>query len=117
MLESVFADVMKKVLQPRDLDNASSAKSVQRVVREGPFAAVAAHNFRNIVGRESCKSHLTRLHATDASSAGVFFSNRAGDDLLEVHADLLKTMFGQVAAMEADGFIGIVAVIVVPIEQ
>ena len=47
----------------------------------------------------------------------MFSLPRSGNDFLEVHSDALEEVLGQIAAMEADGLIGIVAVVVVPIEQ
>ena len=70
-----------------------------------------------IIGRESHKTHRRGSHTADASTLGVFLTDGARDDLLEIHAHLVKKVLRQVAAMEAHGFIRIVPVVVVPIEQ
>ena len=43
MLESVFTDVMQKFLHLRNLDHASAAESVERIISEAAFTNIAAH--------------------------------------------------------------------------
>src|SRR5208283_3587838 len=93
------------------------AEGIQGIVGESAFADIAANPAGAIVGGKAREAHRARLHAADAGSEGVFAAHRPGDDFLEIHAHVLEEVLGKVAAMEADGLVGIVAVVVVPVEQ
>src|ERR1700722_6524863 len=117
MLETILANVAQQLLQAGNLHNAHATKCVQRIVGERAFADVTADHARRIVSREAGKAHRSGFYAADDGAECVLFADSACDDLLKIHADVLKKMLRQVAAMEADGFIRIVAVIIVPVEQ
>src|ERR1035437_3835350 len=116
MLEAVLADVTQKPLQVRNLDDSSPAESVERIVGERALAGIAAHDAGRVIGREAGKTHRARLHAAHAGPKGILFPDSAGNDFLEIHAHVLKEVLGQVAAVKADRLVGIVSVVVVPIE-
>src|SRR3954451_25321298 len=117
MLETILADVAQELLQLGNLDHSDPTEGIERVAGELPFANIPANGSAGVVGGESGEAHSAWLHAPDHSAVGVLFADGARDDLLEVHADLLEEVLGQVAAMKADGLIGIVPVVVVPVEQ
>ena len=50
MFETVFANVVEKVLQPRDLDDSGAAKGIQRIIGEAALANVATHFARCVIG-------------------------------------------------------------------
>src|SRR5580704_6704267 len=111
MLEAVFADVAEQFLEMRDFYYAGAAESFEGIVGEGAFAYVAGNFSGEIVGGETRKTHGAAFDAANASAERVVLADGAGDDFLKVHADILEKMLGQVAAVEADGFVGIVGVI------
>src|SRR5271154_1097315 len=117
VLESVFADVTKEFLHPRDLHDSRTAKSFQRVVREVTNADVAADSAGAVVGGKACVAHGAGLNATNTSPESIVLSDGTGNDFLEVHFDVTEEMLGQVAAVEADVFVGIATVVIVPIQQ
>ena len=82
------------------------------------FADVAADPAVAIVGGEARVGHRRRLHAPDAGAEGVFLAHRAGDDLLEVHADFLEEVLrAGCEQWKQTALSGSVAVVVVPVEQ
>src|SRR5579872_3876540 len=115
MLESVLADVVQQFLQMRNLYHPNAAECIQRVAGEFSLADIAANYSGDVVGREAGKAHRARLHAAHNGAERVVLANRSRDDFLEVHADVLEEMLGQVAAMKADGLVWIVAVVVIPV--
>src|SRR5271154_5765396 len=117
VLESVFADVTKEFLHPRDLHDSRTAKSFQRVVREVTSTGVTANSAGAVVGGKACVAHGAGLNATNTSPESIVLSDGTGNDFLEVHFDVTEEMLGQVAAVEADGFVGIATVVIVPIQQ
>src|SRR5258706_5621456 len=117
VLKTVFADVAKKTLKLRNFDDARTAKGVERIVSECAFADISTHDSSRVVGGEARKTHSARLHAPDTGSESVFLPDRPGDDLLEIHADILKKMLRKIAAMKAHCLVGIVSIVVVPVEQ
>ena len=117
VLEAVFADVAQQALQVGDADYAGAAEGVERIVGEFAFADVAADLAFAVVGGEAGEAHGPGFDQAHAGAVSVFAAHGAGDDLLEIHLDGFEEMLGQIAAVEADGLIGIVAVVVVPIEQ
>src|ERR1019366_4687523 len=117
MLEAVLADEAQERLEMRNLDHAGAAESGQRIVGELALSHVAIDAAFQIVGGEARVAHRAGFHQALAGAVGVLAAHRAGDDLLEVHFDRLEEVLRQVAAVEAYGLVGIVAVVVVPIEQ
>src|SRR5271154_4280288 len=113
MLKSVLADVMQQLLQLVNLDHANSAESIQRIVGKRALAYIPANHASGVVGREARKAHRPRLHSADHRSERVVLAHGSGDDLLEIHAHILEEMLGQVAAMEADGLVRIVSIVIV----
>ena len=94
-----------------------AAERFEGIIGECAFADVAGNFPGEIVGGEAREAHRAALDAAYAGAEGVVLADGARDDFLKVHADILEKMFGQVAAVEADGFVGIVGVIVVPVEE
>ncbi len=92
-------------------------KVVSGIVGEFAFADVAVDGAFQVIGGEAGVAHGAGFHQALTGAVGVFAAHRAGDDLLEIHLHGLEEMLGQIAAVEADGLVGIVAVVVVPIEQ
>src|SRR5271168_860861 len=117
MFEAVFADVAEQFLEVRDFYYAGAAERFEGIVGEGALAYVAGNFSGAVVGGEARETHGTAFDAADAGAEGVVFADGAGDDFLKVHADILEKMFRQVAAVEADGLVGIVGVVVVPVEE
>src|SRR5205807_4141873 len=117
MFEPAFADVAEKLLQLRNMHDAGAAKGFERIVGKISFADVAANFSFTIVGRDADKTHRTGLDSAHAGAKGVFLADSTGDDLLKVHAHILEKMLGKIAAMETNGLVGIVRVIVIPVEQ
>src|ERR1022692_407113 len=117
MLEAVFADEAQQGLKVRNLHHAGAAEGSQRIVGELALADVAIDAAFQIVGGEAREAHRAGLHQALAGAVSVLAAHRAGDDLLEVHLDTLEEVLRQVAAMEAHGLVGIVAVVIVPVEQ
>src|SRR5271167_169668 len=115
VLEAVFADVAEEFLEMGDFYYAGAAEGFEGIVGEGAFAYVAGDFSGAIVGGEARETHGAAFDAADAGTEGVVFADGAGDDFLKVHADILEKMFRQVAAVEADGLVGIVGVVVVPV--
>ncbi len=104
-------------MHPRNLHDAGAAKGVERVVGELALADVAANLPGQIVGREAHETHLLRLDQADNRSECVLLADRARDDFLKIHFERAEEMLGQIGAMEANRFIGIATVVVVPVEQ
>src|SRR5690242_4948404 len=117
MFEPTFADVPEKLLQLRDMHNASTAEGFERIVGKISFADIAANSSFTIVGRDADKTHRTGLDSAHAGAKSVFLADGTGDDLLKIHADILEEMLGKIAAMETNGLVRIVRVIVIPVEQ
>src|SRR4051794_6914343 len=117
MLEASLADVSEQVLQLWYLDDARAAEGLQGIVGEVALADVAPHLAFAVISGEARIAHRRSLHTADAGAEGVLLTDGAGDDLLEVHADVLEEVLGQVAAVEADSLVRIAAVVVIPIEQ
>ena len=57
------------------------------------------------------------LDAAHAGAEGVLLADGSGDDGLKIHDDVAEEMLRQVGAVEADGLVRVVAVVVVPVEQ
>ena len=117
VLEAVLADVVQKLLEIGNLHDSDASEGIQRVVRERAFFHGPADCACGIVRRETREAHGTWLDSSDDCSEGVFLAYCARDDFLEVHADILEEVLGKIAAVEADGLVGIVTVVVVPIQQ
>jgi len=117
MLEAVRANKVQELLHFGDFDYSRAAESVQRIVGKLSFSHVTAHLALGIVGGETRKAHLFRLDESDARPKGVFFAYSASDDFLEVHPHGPEEVLRQVRAVKAHSLVGIVAIIIVPIQQ
>ena len=118
VLEAVFADVAEEVLHVGDLDDAGAAEGVEGIVGEGALADVAADLAGEVVGGEAGEAHGAGFDGAVERAVGVLLADGAGDDLLEVHLyAFVEEVLGEVGAVEADGLVGVVAVVVVPVEQ
>src|SRR5712691_6661296 len=117
MFKTVLADVMEQLLHVRNFNHAGSAKRFQRIVGEAPTSNIAANLPRKIIGREAGEGHGAGLHATDARAKGVLFADGSSNDGLKIHLHILEEMLGKVAAVKTNRFVGIAAVIVVPVEE
>ena len=72
---------------------------------------------RTVVGGEPRKTHRRRPSLCPPGAKSVVFADSARNDRLEIHPNILEEMLRQIAAVEADGFVRIFAVIVVPVQQ
>src|SRR5580704_2229269 len=117
MFEAVFADVAEQFLEMRDFYYAGAAESFEGIVSELALANISGDFACEVVGGETRETHRAALDAPYAGTESVVLADGAGDDFLKVHADVLEKMFRQVAAVEADGLVGIVRVIIVPVEE
>src|SRR5215470_11181604 len=117
MLVAVFADISQELLHFGNFHNTRAAESLQRVVGKFSLADVAAYDALAVDRRETREAHGAALYLADGGAEGVVLADRAGDDFLEVHAYLAEEVLGQIAAVEADGFVGIGPVVVVPVQQ
>src|ERR1700722_2491703 len=117
VLESVFANVVKKLLHSRNLDDPGAAKSFQRIIRERSPADVSTNSSRLVIRREACIAHRAGFNAAHAGTEGIVLANGTGDDLLIVHLDVTEEVLRQITAVEADRLIRMAAVVIVPIEQ
>src|SRR5947208_12296893 len=117
MFEPAFADVAEQLLQWTTMHDAGAAKGLERIVGKISFADVAANFSFTIVGRDADKTHRTGLDSAHAGAKSVFLADSTGDDLLKVHAHILEKVLGKIAAVKTDSFVGIVCVIVIPVEQ
>jgi len=117
MLESVLADYLHQRLQVFDVRHTVSAECVQRVVGHLAFAHVRLNDAFLVVGGYSCECERTGRHASDARAERTLFAHRACNDLLVIHLDVAEYGLRQVAAVEQHAFVGIVAVVVIPVEQ
>src|SRR5437773_6069242 len=91
MFEPAFADVAEKLLQLRNMHDAGAAKGFERIVCKISFADVAANFSFTIVGRDADKTHGAGFDSAHAGAKGVFLDQCSGDDLLKVHAQILRS--------------------------
>ena len=117
VFETVLADEMQQLLHMGNLNDTRATKGVQWVVGELALADVASHPPGCVVGGEAGKAHLFRLDQSHTRTERVFFTHGAGNDFLEIHFHRTKEVLGQIRAMEADRFIGISSVVIVPVEK
>src|SRR5581483_5462703 len=94
-----------------------AAEGVQRIVSEAAIADIAADAAFAIARGETGVAHGRGFDAAHASTEGVQLADRSGNDLLEIHFDVGEEVLGEIAAVEADGLVWIITIIVVPIEQ
>src|SRR5260370_3585511 len=117
MFEPAFTDIAEKLLQVRNVYDAGATKRIQRMVGEGSFADIAADFSFTIIRRDAGKAHRTGLDSSHARSKRVLLTHCSGDDLLEIHAYILEEMLRKIAAVKTDGLVGIIGVVVIPVEQ
>src|SRR5690349_2678001 len=117
VLIAVQTDVAEQVLQLLDAHHARAAEGVERIVSEFALAYIGAQLSGVVAGGNAAEAHGAGFDASHAGAERIRFAYGTGNDLLEVHAHVREEMLGKVAAMEADGLIGIVAVVVIPIEE
>ena len=90
-----------------------SGSSVKRAL-----ADVAGDLAGEVVGGEAREAHGAGLDRAVERAVRVFLADGARDDELVVHLHAFaEEVLGQVGAVEADGLVGVVAVVVVPVEQ
>ena len=106
MFETAFADIAKKPLQLRNVHDAGTAKSFQRIVGEISFTNIAADFSLAIVRGDTDKTHGTGFDSSHAGAKGIFLAHRSGDDFLEIHADVLEKMLGKIAAVKTNSLSG-----------
>src|ERR1017187_3482817 len=117
MLEAALADVAEQLLKLRDAYHAGAAKGFERIVGELAFPDVAVDRALAVVGGKAHETHRPGLPPAYASPINVLTPHRACPNGLEVHVGLPEEVPGKVAAMEANRLVGVVTVIVVPVEQ
>src|SRR6266849_100292 len=117
MFKPAFANKAKKFLQVGNVHDAGAAKSLERIIGEGSFADIAADFPFTIIRRDAGKAHRTGLDSSHARSKRVLLTHCSGDDLLEIHAYILEEMLRKIAAVKTDGLVGIIRVVVIPVEQ
>ena len=104
-------------MQFGDSNDARATKGFKGIFGESAFADVAGDFAFAVIGGKPGEAHRAAFHASHDGAEGILFANGSSDDLLEVHAEVLEKMFRQVAAVEAHGFVRIVGIVVVPIQQ
>src|SRR4029077_7399125 len=107
---------MKKLLQSGDLHHARTAERLEGIVRKSSAPGIAADFSVDIVSGKPRKAHGTGLDTSNARAKRIRAATRACNYLLEIHLHFFEKVFWQVAAMETHGLVGIVSVIVVPVE-
>src|SRR5260370_19369369 len=117
MVEPEFGDITQKFLQMRNMHDAGAAKSLQRIVGERTFADIAADFSLAIIRRNAGKTHRAGLHSSYACAKRIFLAYCPGNDILEIHAHILDEMLGKIAAVETNGLVGVIRVVVIPVEQ
>lgn len=117
VFESIFTDVTKQLLQIRNLHHSGSAECFESIVGEFSFAHVAGNSSFTVIRGEAGETHRAALHPPYTRAERVVFADRARDDFLEVHAHIPEKVLWQVAAVEAHGFVRIIRVIIIPVEQ
>src|SRR5579864_502851 len=117
MFEAVFANVVQQLLHFRNLHNPSPSEGIEWDIGEAAFANVAAHSSRGVISRKPRKAHSLRLDQANDCAVGVLLPDRAGNDFLKIHFEGAKEMFRKIRAVEANRFIRVGAVIVVPVKQ
>src|SRR4051794_26078463 len=105
------------MLQAWNFHHAGPAKCIERVHSERAVAYISANLSSQVVRRKTRVAHRSRFYATDACAVCIFLTDRARDYLLEVHFHISKKVLRQIAAMEADCFVRIVSVVIVPVEK
>src|SRR5207248_4609877 len=115
MLIAMLAYKTEQLLKIRHFNNSISAERVELVLSKPAFSEVGRHSAPKIVGRDSTISKRPWTDTPYNRPEGVFFSNRARNDLLVVHFLLGKKRFWQVRAMKDHAFIWVGAEIVIPI--
>src|SRR5579871_2114597 len=115
MFKAFTANVLQQLLKLRNLSYACPAEGLQWIVSEAPSAGISAHNASAIVGGVTRKAHRARLHTANASAEGVQLAHCASNDFLVIHLHIFEEVLGQVGAMEANAFVRMVAIIVVPV--
>src|SRR5216684_3349561 len=117
MFEPAFTNKAKKFLQVGNVHDTGAAKSLERIIGEGSFADIAADFSFTIIRRDAGKAHRTGFNSSHARSKRVLLTHCSGDDLLEIHAYILEEMLRKIAAVKTDGLVGIIGVVVIPVEQ
>lgn len=117
MLVAILANEMQQLLHGWNFHHSGATKRFKRIVGESPAAYVAAHAARGIIRGKARERHLPGFDLPDYRAESVFHAHGSGNDCLIVHFCALEEMLRQVAAMEADGFVWIFSVVVIPIEQ
>src|SRR5262245_13084088 len=117
MFEAAFAYEVQQALQVRDLHHTGSAEGLQGIVGEAALTQIATDDSLAIVSGKARVAHRSGLDPTNAGSKRVLLAYGRRDDLLKIHLHFGEEVLGQVAAVEAHGLVGIVSVVVVPIQQ
>src|SRR5712692_2172176 len=117
MLESVLADVTQEFLQVGNANHAGAPESLERIVSEFPFSDVTTDFPLPIIRRKTYKAHRAGFHLADTGSKGIFLADRAGDDLLKIHANVFEEVLRQIAAVKANRLVRVIGVVVIPIQQ
>src|SRR6185437_15590649 len=117
MFKTIFADVAQEFLHARDFDDARATEGLERIVGKRASAEIATHITCAIVRGEASESHFARFDQTHAGAKRIFLAYGAGDDGLVIHFYGFQKLLWQIAAVKADGFIRIISVVVVPVEQ
>ncbi len=85
---------------------------------KAPLAYVAGDPAGEVVGRETGKAHGAGFDGAVERAVRVFLADGARDDELVVHLyAFTEEVLGQVGAVEADGLVRVVAVVVVPVKE
>src|SRR6185437_2548434 len=117
MLEAGLADETQQLLQARNLYYTSAAERRERIIGESSVTHVATNATAAIVGREARIRHWVCLHLSHDCAVRIFASHRTGYDRLIVHLHVFEESLRQVAAVETDGLVWILSVVVVPVQQ
>jgi len=117
VFETHVADVLHKVLEVVYFEDAVSAEGIEFVVGEFALSNVAGYQPRRVVGGSSAEGRFCGFDSSGDSPEGVFFSDGAGDDFLVIHFFVSQERYRNVAAVKKDAFVGVVGIVVVPVED
>lgn len=117
VLEAVAADVMHERGEAWDLHDSLGAEGVEGIVGEVAVAYVSSDAAGEIVGGDAAEGDGASGCAAGEGSYCVGLAEYGAEDGSGADADVGQEVFGPVAAVEEDALVGIVAVVVVPVDE
>src|SRR5437016_3015660 len=100
MLVAVLADEPQQLLEVWHLDYPVTAKRIELVFSEPPFANVGCHLPGQIISRDTAISERPRTDPAHDGPVSVFLADSAGDDFLVIHLLLSEKSLRQVRTVK-----------------